>query len=72
MIGLLKKALLNGTILEMIYLDKKGRLSQRKIKVQSIGNDSFTAYCYSRRQQRIFKIENVLSIDLVRTRKTAS
>ncbi|EHL78562.1 hypothetical protein HMPREF1015_01512 [Bacillus smithii 7_3_47FAA] len=67
--GLLKRALESGEIFEMIYLSNKNEISQRKIKVVDISSNTFRAYCFTRRQPRIFKISNVLSIGLVRRRK---
>ncbi|AIE59126.1 hypothetical protein [Bacillus methanolicus] len=60
--GLLKRSLESGEILEMIYLSNKNQLSQRKIKVVDISSNTFRAYCFTRRQPRIFRISNVLSI----------
>ncbi len=63
----LKRAVASGEVLEMIYLDDKGNLSQRRIKVLSLKEESFKAYCFSKRQQRTFKVSNVLSVGPVRT-----
>ena len=64
--GLLLRAVSNGTILEMIYQDCKGNISQRRIKVLSVNDEAFRAYCYTRRQQRTFKLCNILSVGQVR------
>lgn len=66
MSGLLLKAAVSGAILEMIYLDCKGNISQRRIKVLSVKEESFRAYCYIRMQQRTFKTSNILSVGPVR------
>ncbi|UYG93170.1 hypothetical protein [Cytobacillus firmus] len=60
--GILLRAASNGEMLEMIYQDNKGNISQRRVKVLSMNNESFRAYCYARRQQRTFIIGNVLSV----------
>ncbi|MGG3800474.1 hypothetical protein [Metabacillus fastidiosus] len=60
--GLLLRAVSNDDVLEMIYQDNKGIISQRRIKVLILRKDSFRAFCYSRKQQRTFKLDNVLSI----------
>ncbi|KON88930.1 hypothetical protein AF332_20475 [Sporosarcina globispora] len=60
--GILSRAASNGELLEMIYLDNKGVISQRKVKVLSLDDESFRAYCYARSQQRTFLIRNVLSV----------
>ena len=64
--GLLKRAVVNGEVLEMIYLNTKGEISQRRIKVIKLNDDSFSAYCFTRKQQRTFKISNILSVGPVR------
>lgn len=59
---LLFSAAASGAILEMIYLDSKGNISQRRMKVLSVNEESFKAFCYVRKQQRTFKIINILSV----------
>ncbi|MBN6889885.1 putative DNA-binding transcriptional regulator YafY [Cytobacillus horneckiae] len=65
--GLLTRAAVSGEELEMIYLDNKGNISQRRIKVLSVYDESFRTYCYVRRQQRTFKTCNILSIGPLRS-----
>jgi predicted DNA-binding transcriptional regulator YafY len=60
--GLLKRAVESNEVLEMIYLSNKGEISQRMIKIIKLNDDSFSAYCFIRKQQRTFKLTNVLSI----------
>ncbi|MFB7302646.1 hypothetical protein [Heyndrickxia sporothermodurans] len=67
--GLLLRALKTGEKLEMIYLSAKGEITQRIIKVEKVGEESFRAFCYSKRQQRTFKINNILSIVPLRHHK---
>lgn len=64
--GLLKRAVMNGEVLEMIYLNTKGEISQRRIKVIKLNEESFSAYCFTRKQQRTFKISNILSVGPIR------
>jgi predicted DNA-binding transcriptional regulator YafY len=64
--GLLMRAAESGERLEMIYQSNKGDLTQRIIKVEKVGKDSFKAYCYTRMQLRTFKLNNVLSIGPIR------
>jgi predicted DNA-binding transcriptional regulator YafY len=64
--GLLKRAAESKEVLEMIYLNTKGEISQRRIKVIKLNEESFSAYCFTRKQQRTFKISNVLSVGPVR------
>ncbi|MEB6549047.1 hypothetical protein MXL46_08055 [Heyndrickxia sporothermodurans] len=60
--GLLLRTAITGERLEMIYLSAKGDITQRIIKVEKVGEESFRAYCYTRKQLRTFKINNILSI----------
>ncbi|MEK5522113.1 hypothetical protein B5V89_05240 [Heyndrickxia sporothermodurans] len=64
--GLLLKSATTGEHLEMIYLSAKGEITQRIIRAERIGEESFKAYCFTRRQSRTFKISNVLSIAPIR------
>lgn len=60
--GLLLRAVESHERLEMIYLSATGNITQRVIKVEKVGEESFRAYCYTRRQSRTFKVSNILSI----------
>ena len=68
------ESLLNRSIeqkqkLEMIYLASNGELSQRIFRVIEVKEDGILAYCYSRRQVRTFKKENILSLNPYRSGK---
>jgi len=63
---LLAESLKSGIKLEMIYLSDKKVLTQRTIKVLAIGESKFKAFCYLRRKERLFKLENILSITVPR------
>ena len=60
--GLLLRAVESYEKLEMIYLSNKGEITQRIIQVEKVGEQSFRAYCYTRKQVRTFKLNNILSI----------
>ena len=60
--GLLKRAVESNEVLEMIYQNNKGEFSQRRIQVIKVNEESFSAYCFTRKQQRTFKLSNVLSM----------
>lgn len=67
--GLLLRAAASGDLLEMIYQDCQGNISQRRLRVLSIKEESIRAFCYSKKQQRTFKICNILSIGPVRNER---
>ena len=60
--GLLLRAVETHEKLEMIYLSNKGEITQRVIRIEKVGDQSFRAYCYTRKQVRTFKVSNILSI----------
>lgn len=60
--GILRRALVNRHALKMIYMNQKGDLSYRIIKVLSYDANRIQAYCYSKRQFRTFRLANILSI----------
>jgi predicted DNA-binding transcriptional regulator YafY len=66
MMGIIQRAIESGTKLEMIYVSNKNEITHRTVKIKSVGIDSFKAYCYLRKTQRTFMIQNVLSIAPVR------
>lgn len=66
--GLLIRSIETGEKLEMIYQSNKGDLTQRVIKVEKVGEDSFRAYCFTRKKVRTFKLSNILSIAPTRKR----
>ncbi len=61
MVGLLNKSLYEKEKIMIYYMDSKGKVSQRIIRVVGIDNIKVIAYCYYRKQVRNFKLENILS-----------
>lgn len=49
-------------LLEMIYVDGKGTITKRRIKVLKMNKDTFVAYCFLRRANRTFKNSHVLAL----------
>ncbi|WP_053220401.1 WYL domain-containing protein [Virgibacillus senegalensis] len=62
----LQRAMENKKMVEMIYMAKNGRLSQRIVRILQIKEEQIVAYCYSRRQVRTFRLENILAIHPVK------
>jgi predicted DNA-binding transcriptional regulator YafY len=50
-----------GSIVEIIYQGKDGRITKRYIQVRLIKDGIVKAYCLQRKCPRIFKIENILA-----------
>ncbi|WP_214484607.1 hypothetical protein [Bacillus sp. SM2101] len=59
--SILKRAQFTKVILEIIYIDQKGIITQRAIRVMDIKNNTVTAYCFYRDRKRTFRLENILS-----------
>lgn len=48
-------------LIELMYLDSKGNISKRRVKVLKIQGDTFQAFCFKRNAKRTFIFENVLA-----------
>lgn len=51
----------NGYVLLIIYQAKDGKFSKRHIRVIDEGETYVKAYCYARRQVRIFQKDGILA-----------
>ena len=58
----LMKSMKYGESLDMMYISNGGVISKRRIEVLHINDDTFRAYCYLRKSQRTFRIDNVLAL----------
>lgn len=59
-----------GQVLEIMYMDGKGQISKRRVRVFQVGEVSFRAYCYLRKTNRTFTINNVLALVPVITKES--
>lgn len=50
-----------GRIVDLIYLDRHGRFSRRRIRVLAVCDGLVRAYDLSRRAPRVFRTENILA-----------
>lgn len=57
---ILKASLERNMIITIIY-QKGGEITIRNIKVLDLDKEHVKAYCYLRKEKRIFKKENILS-----------
>lgn len=46
----------------IMYMSKSGEITKRRLKILKIMDDKFCAYCYTKRGQRMFIIDQVLAI----------
>ncbi len=57
-----------GQMIEIIYLDRNNKLTQRKIHVTSIKEGVVKAFCLDQRAPRVFVLDRILAIVPVRSR----
>ena len=48
-------------LIELMYLDRKGNISKRRVKVLKVQGNLFQVFCFKRNAKRTFIIENVLA-----------
>lgn len=63
---ILKASLEQGTVITIIY-EKDKIITKRNIKVLEIGDTCIKAYCYWRRQIRVFSLVNILAAEFCRS-----
>lgn len=51
-----------GRTVDIIYMDRYGRFTQRRIRVVSVRGDRVRAYDFERRAPRVFLTENILAV----------
>ncbi|GGD12780.1 hypothetical protein [Pontibacillus salipaludis] len=66
--GMLVNAKQDRETLEMIYLSKDGRLSQRKVRIIRVGASFILAYCYHCKNLRKFNRSSILLIGPLRNK----
>jgi len=54
---------------DIVYMDRAGQLSQRRVRLLRVGADHVWAYCYERRAVRMFSLANILAAMPVERRK---
>jgi len=57
----------SGRTLEIIYLDRMGRLTQRKIYVKSVRDGFVFATCNATGTPKTFRVDSILSWQYVKT-----
>ncbi|MGP4060454.1 hypothetical protein [Halobacillus sp. H74] len=70
MMGILNRAADAKKSLEIIYVDGKGNMTQRKIRVVEVRENQILAYCYCRNQVRLFSKDGILSVFPCNERKS--
>ena len=55
-----------GQIVEIIYMDRIGRITQRVVEVRLVSGGVIKAHCLTQNAPRIFRIENILAAQPVK------
>ncbi|RAV18849.1 hypothetical protein DQG23_24275 [Paenibacillus contaminans] len=55
-----------GQVVELVYLDRRGKITQRRVEVREVAEEIVKAYCLVQRGPRIFRVANILAIQPVR------
>ncbi|WP_405080021.1 hypothetical protein ACI48J_20435 [Paenibacillus chitinolyticus] len=50
-----------GRRVEIIYMDRKGAISQRDIRLLAVTGDKVKAYCYAQQALRFFRSADILA-----------
>lgn len=54
-----------GRSVEIIYVDRTERITQRVIEVRSVEGAQVRAYCFRQSAPRLFKLERILAVRAV-------
>lgn len=68
---IVKKAIQNNYLLDMIYLSEAGQMTKRRIKVFKMENECIYAFCFLRQSKRSFKMSNILALEPVYIKRGA-
>lgn len=48
----------------LIYMDRQGAISQRVVQVTNLTEEGMQGYCFSRREPRTFRRDQILAVSL--------
>ncbi|GAB6936011.1 hypothetical protein JCM14720_19320 [Calditerricola yamamurae] len=57
----LQRYLVRRQVVDIVYMDRAGRLSQRRVRLLRVDAHHVRAYCYERRAVRTFSLANILA-----------
>ena len=58
-----------GQIVEIVYMDRAGKITQRKIEIKSMRDGILRATCLLSDSPRIFRMENILAWQPVKVKR---
>ncbi len=57
----LLKCMERNQLVELMYMDGKGNISKRRVKVLKVQGDTFQGFCFKRNAKRTFILDNILA-----------
>ncbi|MFD1954312.1 hypothetical protein ACFSL6_09010 [Paenibacillus thailandensis] len=60
-----------GKVVQLIYIDRKHQVSIRDVRLLSVKDDRFKAYCFSAKAVRVFNMAGVVDVELIKNREWA-
>ncbi|MBP1969116.1 putative DNA-binding transcriptional regulator YafY [Virgibacillus natechei] len=66
--GLLTRSVESKEKMVIFYIDSRGQVTQRYIRVLQVNDGLILAYCYYRKEVRVFKLDNILSAGPIKKR----
>ncbi len=57
-----------GKMVEIVYVDRNGRITQRRIHIRSVRRGLVRAFCATSHAPRIFRADNILAVMPVKNR----
>ncbi|SDD29149.1 hypothetical protein SAMN02799630_02820 [Paenibacillus sp. UNCCL117] len=54
-----------GHVVEIIYLGRDGKITQRKIEIRGVAGGVVKAYCLQRKAPRVFRLDSILAVQPV-------
>lgn len=66
--GLLTRSVESKEKIVIFYIDSRDQVTQRYIRVLQVNDGLTLAYCYYRKEVRVFKLDNILSAGPIQKR----
>ncbi len=70
--GLLLMSLQEKMPIELMDMSDDSKITKRRIIITAVNQDYIKAYCFTRKQKRAFKLENILAAAKPGERKVAN
>lgn len=59
-----------GKVVEIIYMDRAGAITQRRIEIHAVRGNLVRAVCLKSGLPRAFRVDRILAVQPVRDKKT--